>query len=80
MLLRHGPDRRVAAHDGDRRPQHRAAEILRTIRDFVDRDVAPNVARYDHADEFPAPLVETMKEMGLFGMTIPEDMAGSAST
>lgn len=31
-------------------------EILRTIRDFVGRDVLPNVARYDHADEFPAPL------------------------
>ena len=32
-------------------------EILRTIRDFVDRDVLPNVSRYDHADEFPEPLV-----------------------
>jgi alkylation response protein AidB-like acyl-CoA dehydrogenase len=51
-------------------------EILRTIRDFVDRDVLPNVARYDHADEFPAPLVETMKEMGLFGVTIPERYGG----
>ncbi len=51
-------------------------EILSTIRDFVDRDVLPNVARYDHADEFPAPLVETMKEMGLFGVTIPERYGG----
>ena len=51
-------------------------EILRTIHHFVDRDVLPNVARYDHADEFPAPLVETMKEMGLFGVTIPERYGG----
>jgi butyryl-CoA dehydrogenase len=51
-------------------------DILRTIRDFVDREVLPNVARYDHADEFPAPLVETMKEMGLFGVTIPERYGG----
>jgi alkylation response protein AidB-like acyl-CoA dehydrogenase len=51
-------------------------EILRTIRDFVDRDVAPNVARYEHADEFPTPMVETMKEMGLFGTTIPEEYGG----
>jgi alkylation response protein AidB-like acyl-CoA dehydrogenase len=51
-------------------------EILRAIRDFVDRDVAPNVARYDHADEFPTPMVETMKEMGLFGTTIPEEYGG----
>ncbi|MGN6168035.1 MAG: acyl-CoA dehydrogenase family protein [Solirubrobacteraceae bacterium] len=51
-------------------------EILRTIRDFVDREVLPNVARYDHADEFPTPLVETMKELGLFGVTIPERYEG----
>ncbi len=52
------------------------SEILRTIRDFVDRDVLPNVARYDHADEFPAPLVLTMKELGLFGVTIPVEYGG----
>ena len=51
-------------------------EILRMIRDFVDRDVLPNVARYDHADEFPAPLVLTMKELGLFGVTIPVEYGG----
>jgi alkylation response protein AidB-like acyl-CoA dehydrogenase len=51
-------------------------EILRTLRDFVDREVLPNVARYDHADEFPAPLVQTMKELGLFGVTIPERYGG----
>ena len=51
-------------------------EIVRTIRDFVDRDVLPNVSRYDHADEFPQPLVQTMKELGLFGTTIPEEYGG----
>ncbi len=51
-------------------------EILRTIRDFVDRDVLPSVARYDHADEFPAPLVQMMKELGLFGVTIPVEYGG----
>ena len=51
-------------------------EIVATIRDFVDRDVLPSVARYDHADEFPAPLVQTMKELGLFGTTIPVEYGG----
>lgn len=51
-------------------------EILRTIRDFVDRDVLPNVSRYDHADEFPQPLVDTMRSLGLFGTTIPEEYGG----
>jgi butyryl-CoA dehydrogenase len=55
---------------------HEQGEILRTIRDFVDRDVLPNVARYDRADEYPTPLVETMKELGLFGTTIPEEYGG----
>jgi len=52
------------------------ADILAMIRDFVDRDVAPNVSRYEHADEFPYPLVQTMKEIGLFGTTIPEEYGG----
>ena len=51
-------------------------EILRTIRDFVDTDVLPNVARYDEADEFPYPLVDTMRELGLFGTTVPEEYGG----
>ena len=51
-------------------------EILRTIRRFVDRDVLTSVSRYDHADEFPAPLVDTMRELGLFGTTIPEEYGG----
>jgi butyryl-CoA dehydrogenase len=51
-------------------------EIVGAIRDFVDRDVLPNASRYDHADEFPEPLVATMREMGLFGVTIPEEYGG----
>jgi len=62
-----------AADDGLSAEQR---EILRTIRDFVDRDVAPNVSRYEHADEFPAPMVETMRQLGLFGTTIPEEYGG----
>jgi alkylation response protein AidB-like acyl-CoA dehydrogenase len=65
----------------------RAADLMRdlneeqramvtAIREFVDRDVAPVVSQYDHDDEFPAPLVETMREMGLFGLTIPEKFGG----
>jgi alkylation response protein AidB-like acyl-CoA dehydrogenase len=51
-------------------------DILSTIRAFVDKDVIPNTARFDHADEFPDELVETMKELGLFGVTIPEEWGG----
>ena len=54
-------------------------EIVAAIRDFVDRDVLPNASRYDHVDEFPEPLVATMREMGLFGVTIPEEYGGLGS-
>ena len=50
--------------------------VLDTIRDFVDKDVIPSVPELDRADEFPEQLVETMKELGLFGTTIPEEHGG----
>jgi alkylation response protein AidB-like acyl-CoA dehydrogenase len=51
-------------------------EIVELIRTFVDRDVMPVASDFDHRDEFPTELVETMKEMGLFGITIPERFGG----
>ncbi len=51
-------------------------EIVRLIRDFVDRDVLPVASDFDHRDEYPAELVATMKELGLFGITIPEEYGG----
>lgn len=51
-------------------------EILRVVRAFVDRDVLPNVAKYDRADEFPQLMFDQMKEMGLFGITITEEYGG----
>ena len=52
------------------------AEIIRTLREFVDRDVIPHASELDHADEFPTALVETMRELGLFGVTIPVEYGG----
>src|SRR5260370_35585337 len=52
------------------------AEIVAAVRAFVDKDVIPVASELDHADEFPTALVETMKQMGLFGTTIPEEYGG----
>ena len=52
------------------------AQIVSLVRDFVRRDVAPVASRYDHDDIYPAELVNTMREMGLFGITIPEEYGG----
>ena len=50
--------------------------IIQMVRQFVDEQIIPNAEHYDHADEFPAPIVEQMKELGLFGVTIPEQYGG----
>ena len=52
------------------------AQIVSLVRDFVHRDVAPVAAQYDRDDIYPAELVDTMREMGLFGITIPEEYGG----
>ena len=51
-------------------------EIVAAVREFVDRDVIPVASALDHRDEFPDKLVETMKGLGLFGTTIPEEYGG----
>ena len=50
--------------------------VVATVREWVEREVYPVASEYEHADEFPAPLVEDMKELGLFGVTIPEEYGG----
>jgi alkylation response protein AidB-like acyl-CoA dehydrogenase len=53
-----------------------ADEIVGTIRAWIDRDVVPNVAEFEAADEFPQAMFEQMCEFGLFGATIPEEYGG----
>ena len=50
--------------------------ILETVRDFVDREVIPVADEMEHKDEYPEKIVEMMKEMGLFGVTVPEEFGG----
>jgi alkylation response protein AidB-like acyl-CoA dehydrogenase len=51
-------------------------EILSTVRTFVDKEVIPHAQELEHGDTYPADIVEGMKEMGLFGLTIPEEYGG----
>ena len=50
--------------------------IIEMVRQFVDEQIIPKAEHYDHEDEFPEPIVEQMKELGLFGVTIPEEYGG----
>ena len=51
-------------------------EILRTVKEFVDKEIIPHATDLEHKDEFPEAIVEGMREMGLFGLTIPEQYGG----
>src|SRR5437588_7991265 len=50
--------------------------ISEMVHQFADEQIIPNAEHYDHEDEFPEPIVEQMKELGLFGVTIPEEYGG----
>jgi alkylation response protein AidB-like acyl-CoA dehydrogenase len=51
-------------------------EILKTVRSFVDDKIIPVAGELEAKDEYPTEIVEGMKELGLFGLTIPEEYGG----
>ena len=51
-------------------------EIISTVRTFVDKEIIPHATALEHADTYPQDIVDGMKEMGLFGLTIPEEYGG----
>jgi alkylation response protein AidB-like acyl-CoA dehydrogenase len=46
--------------------------VVETVREFVEREVRPVVREMEHANEYPEKLIEQMKELGIFGLAIPE--------
>jgi alkylation response protein AidB-like acyl-CoA dehydrogenase len=53
-----------------------AEELVATVRQWVRKEVVPVASRYEHADEYPAPLVDQMKAFGLFGAKVPVEHGG----
>ncbi len=51
-------------------------ELLKLVRQFVDEQIIPHAQELEHADEYPSEIVEAMKEMGIFGLMIPEEYGG----
>ena len=51
-------------------------EILKTVRQFVDERIIPVAQELEHADEYPTEIVEGLKELGIFGIMIPEEYGG----
>jgi alkylation response protein AidB-like acyl-CoA dehydrogenase len=51
-------------------------EILSTVRQFVNDKIIPVAQDLEHADEYPTDIIEGLKELGVFGLTIPEEFGG----
>jgi hypothetical protein len=50
--------------------------ILAAVHDFVEKEIIPNANALEHADEYPTDIVEGLKELGVFGLMIPEEYGG----
>jgi alkylation response protein AidB-like acyl-CoA dehydrogenase len=64
---------RLAQTDGLTEDQR---DILEAVRDFVDNEIIPVANDLEHADEYPQAIVDQLKEMGVFGLMIPEEYGG----
>src|ERR1051325_4316869 len=63
-----------AASELAREEQHL---ILRTVRDFVEREVIPVASEMEHRGEYPFALADQMQKLGLFGLNVPEEFGGT---
>ena len=61
----------IASNNNEARGQ-----IVSLVRDFVRREVEPVAAELDREDRVPHDLIDQMKELGLFGITVPEEYGG----
>ncbi|EWT00116.1 acyl-CoA dehydrogenase [Intrasporangium oryzae NRRL B-24470] len=53
-------------------------DFRKVVRDFAEKEVAPNIAKWDADAYFPTDLVPKMGDLGLFGLVVPEEYGGSA--
>jgi len=51
----------------------------KVVRDFADREVAPHAEGWDRDQALPTEVVLAMGELGLFGLTAPEEFGGAGA-
>jgi butyryl-CoA dehydrogenase len=56
-------------------PEHE--DFRRVVRSFAEAEIAPHVAEWDRKHHFPVEVVRQMGELGLFGLTAPEEYGGA---
>ncbi|MEK7682157.1 MAG: acyl-CoA dehydrogenase family protein, partial [Chloroflexota bacterium] len=65
------------AVDFDLQEQHIAVQKL--VRDFAQKEIAPVIARYDEAEEFPTDIIRKLGELGVMGLPFPEKYGGGGA-
>ena len=60
----------------DFRPSDEQQLFRRTMRDFVDAEIRPVAREWEREGRYPTEIVDVMKQMGLFGLTVPEEYGG----
>lgn len=50
--------------------------LVKTVRQFIDREVRPAVQEVEHANEYPEKWIEQMKQIGIYGLAVPEEYGG----
>jgi len=51
--------------------------LKKSVREFAEREIAPNVMKWDEACEFPLATVKQLGQLGLLGTVFPTDYAGA---
>ena len=66
------------AHTTDATDEHAEIreELLAVVRQFRDKEIIPNAQDLEHSDTYPQAIVDQMREMGLFGLMVPEEQGG----
>jgi alkylation response protein AidB-like acyl-CoA dehydrogenase len=57
-------------------PTDEQRAVIEMVRRFTDEQILPQAEHYDHEDLYPEPIVEQMRQLGLFGITVPEEHGG----
>jgi alkylation response protein AidB-like acyl-CoA dehydrogenase len=51
--------------------------IAQMVRDFAEKEIRPNIFKWDHEEYFPVDVMKKMGDLGLLGIYIPEEYGGS---
>src|SRR5260221_8430622 len=52
-------------------------QLKKTVREFAQREIAPNVMKWDEASEFPLATIKELAKLGLLGIIFPVEYGGA---